>query len=263
MLELCKLCLKESKLQESHIIPKSYFKRLKQQGKLVMVRDGKHSLEGSLDPKEPMLCRECEQYLNTTFEQYGMDVLRNRNKVTKNHDHIVFSSFNYDKYYLYLLSILWRASVAKHAHYNTVQGEEKLDDALRYCIYQNNPRFNKLSRVRIDDFIKICLFRIVDKTGFFKEETIKAVLSNIRQMPEESINGLIWYFIADGFLILYVFSPGNNYYDMKTKRFKSQLGKGSHQKVLKIEITETPLLINAFGNLINAVDNAKNQSQKT
>jgi len=256
---ICKLCLQENQLQQSHIIPKSYFKRLKQHGKLVMIRDGKQTLEGNIDPKEPMLCWDCEQFLSTTFEQYGMGVLRNRSKVRKNSDHIVLSSFNYDKYYLYLLSILWRASVAEHIHYSTVRGEKKLDDALRHCIHQNNLRFNKLSRIRIDDFIKICLFRIVDKTNTFNDDTIRGVLGNFVQTTEESINGIVWYFIADGFLIMYVFSPGKDLYDMKMQRFKSQLTRGSHQKVMKLEITDSHLLMNAFGNLIKALDNPKRQ----
>ncbi|MGC0954894.1 hypothetical protein WKH09_15965 [Pantoea agglomerans] len=254
---ICKLCLNENELQQSHIIPRSYFKRLKQQGKLVMVRDGKHSIEGNIDPKEAMLCWDCEQYLSTNLEQYGIDVLRNRSKVIKNNDHIIFSSFNYNKYYLFLLSILWRASVAEHVYYASVEGDENLNDALRHCIHRNSLRFNQLSRVSIDHFIKICLFRIVDKTGFFKDETIRAVLSNVKQTFVESIDGITWYFIADGFLIMYVLVPGKDYYDMKTRRFRSQLGKGSHQKIMKVEITESPLLTQVFGSLITAVGHAK------
>lgn len=259
----CKLCHQERELQQSHIIPRSYFKRLKQQGKLVMVRDGKFSLEGNVDPKEPMLCRSCEQYLSSTFERYGTDVLRNRNKVRKNNDHIILSSFNYDKYYLYLLSILWRASVATHVHYNKVIGKGSLDDVLRHCIYKNNLRFNELSRISIDNFIKICLFRIVDKTNTFNDETIRGVLSNFGQVPVDSVKGMAWHFVADGFLIMYVFAPGKNLFDMKKMRFKSQLIKGSHQKVMKVEIMESELLRNAFGNLFNAMDSAKNRSQKS
>jgi hypothetical protein len=260
---ICKLCLQKSELQQSHIIPRSYFKRLKQNGKLVLVRDGKHSIEGNVDPKEPMLCWDCEQFLSNNFERYGTDVLRNRNKVRKNNDHIILSSFNYDKYYLYLLSILWRASVATHVHYNNVIGQESLDDALRHCIYKNNLKFNELSRIRIDHFIKICLFRIVDKTNTFNDETIRGVLSNFGQVPVDSVKGMAWHFVADGFLIMYVFAPGKNLFDMKKMRFKSQLVKGSHQKVMKIEIMESELLRNAFGNLFTAIDSAKNRSQKS
>lgn len=255
---ICKLCLQESELQQSHIIPRSYFKRLKQNGKLVLVRDGKHSIEGNVDPKEPMLCRDCEQFLSNNFERYGTDVLRNRSKVRKNSDHIILSSFNHEKYYIYLLSIVWRASIAKHVHYSNVIGQETLDDGLRHCIYQGKLRFNNLSRIRIDHFIKICLFRIVDKKNTFDDTTIKSVLSNIAQTTEESVNGMIWYFIADGFLIMYVFSSGRNVYDMMTQKFRSQLVKGSHQKVMKLEIIDSPLLINAFGNLVNAFKSAKN-----
>ncbi|WP_338557144.1 hypothetical protein [Erwinia sp. E_sp_B04_7] len=219
-----------------------------------MVRNGKHSVEGNLDPKEPMLCHDCEQYLCNTFEKYGIDVLRNRKEVRKNSDHIIIRSFNYEKYYLYLLSILWRASIAEHLHYRNVVGERNLDDALRHCILKNSLRFNKLIRLRIDHFIKICLFRIVDKTNTFNDELIRAILSNFSQTNEESIDGIIWHFIADGFLIIYAFAPGKDVYDMMTKRFNSQLVKGSHQKVMKMEIMDNQILLSAFGNLVKAVD---------
>jgi len=103
---MCKLCLAESDLQQSHVIPRSYFKRLKKEnGKIVLFEDGIKSLVGNFDPKEPMLCRNCEQFLSINYEQYGIRVLRDHKNFRKNADHIIIGSFQYEKFYLYLLSI--------------------------------------------------------------------------------------------------------------------------------------------------------------
>jgi len=255
---ICKLCLKDSILRHSHIIPRSYYKNLKENGKLVMVHKGKHSTVGNFDPKEPMLCDDCEQYLSTTFENYGIRVLRDWSNVRKNSDHIIIKSFNYEKYYLYLLSILWRASISKHSHFQGVIGNESLDDALRHCISQNKLRFNKLSRLSIDKFIKICIYRIVDSSGAFNDDAIKGIVSNIGQSYDDTIDAVIWSFIADGFLIIYSISPGKDIYDMMTKKHKSELKKGSHQKIFKIEIKNSPILLTTFGNVVQALENSIN-----
>lgn len=159
---ICKLCLKEGELQKSHIIPRSYFKRLKKDdGKIMVVQEGKKSITGNFDPKEPMLCRDCEQFLSISYEHYGILVLRDHKNFRKNSDHIVIASFQYEKFYLYLISILWRASIAKHMYYDTVQGSENLDDLLRYCIAQKKLRINKVSGLRLDHFIKISVFKLL------------------------------------------------------------------------------------------------------
>lgn len=49
---ICKLCLKEGELQQSHIIPRSYFKRLKKDdGKIMVIQEGKKALRETLTLK--------------------------------------------------------------------------------------------------------------------------------------------------------------------------------------------------------------------
>jgi len=250
---ICKLCLQESELQQSHIIPRSYFKRLKKEdGKIVLVQEGKKTITGNFDPKEPMLCRGCEQFLSASYEHYGIRVLRDHKNFRKNSDHIVIASFQYEKFYLYLISILWRASVAKQVHYNTVQGDENLDDLLRYCIAQKRVRINKLNGLRLDHFIKISVFRVVDSTGNISDEVIKVLLSNFVQTRDETCKGIMWYFLVEGFIIFYNFGVGKDIHEIRSTKFLSQLTKGSHQKIMKAEITQSKVLTDLFNSLIEA-----------
>lgn len=250
---ICKLCLQESELQQSHIIPRSYFKRLKKQdGKIVLVQEGKKTITGNFDPKEPMLCRVCEQFLSVSYEHYGIRVLRDHKNFRKNSDHIIIASFKYEKFYLYLISILWRASVAKQVHYNSVQSDQNLDDLLRYCIAEKRLRINKLSGLRLDNFIKVSVFRVVDSTGNISDEVIKVLLTNFVQTRDETFKGILWYFLVEGFIIFYNFCVGKDMHEIRTLKFPSQLTKGSHQKIMKAEITQSKILTDLFNSLIEA-----------
>ncbi|WP_345829068.1 hypothetical protein AAGR22_19115 [Erwinia sp. HDF1-3R] len=253
MKRICKLCLQKSELQQSHIIPKSYFKKLKKKdGKIMVIQEGKKTITGSFSPKEPMLCRECEQFLSINYEHYGIRVLRDHTNFRKNSDHIIIASFQYEKFYLFLISILWRASIAKHTHYDTVQGTKSLDDLFRLCIAQKKIRINKLSGFRLDLFVKISIFRMVDSTGNISDEIIKVLLSNFTQRRADAFRGTMWYFIVEGFIVLYNLCVGQNLHEVKTLKFLSQLTKGSHQKIMKVEITHSKILTGLFNSMIEA-----------
>lgn len=250
---ICKLCLQDSELQQSHIIPRSYFKRLKKEdGKIMVIQEGRKTITGNYDPKEPMLCRECEQFLSINFEHYGIRVLRDHKNFRKNASHIVISSFQYERFYLYLLSILWRASIAKHIHYETVQGTESLDDLMRHCIFQKKIRINKVSGLRLDHFIKISIFRIIDSSMNISDEIIRVIMSNFSQSRADDFKGVMWYFIIEGFIVFYYFYVGKGMHEIRTMKFQSQLTKGSHQKIMKLEITQSKILTDLFNSMIEA-----------
>ncbi|QGY30069.1 hypothetical protein [Pantoea cypripedii] len=253
MIGICKLCLEVRELQQSHIIPRSYFKNLKKEdGKIVVLEEGKKSITGNFDPKEPMLCRACEQFLSINYEHYGIRVLRDHKNFRKNSNHIVISSFDYKRFYLFLISILWRASVAKHIHYDNVHGSEEIDDILRLCIYQNDINLDKRYGLKLDHFMRMSIFRIVDSTQSIKDEVIKVLLSNIIQKNVDSSGGVMWYFMVEGFIVFYHLSVGKDLHEIRTLRFHSQLKKGSHQKIMKLEITKSEILIELFRSMIEA-----------
>ncbi|OHY64423.1 hypothetical protein BB778_20585 [Pluralibacter gergoviae] len=250
---ICKLCLKDKELMESHSIPRSYFKRLKKNDpQLIVVQKGSKPKRENIDPKEPLLCFECEQFISQEYESYGIRLLRNHRNIRKNSDHIIVSHFDYKRFYLFLLSILWRASVSKNIHYSTVNGVPELDDLMSHCIRRKQVRINEFSHMKIDNFIRICVFRLIDSTNNIQDHVIKSVLSNFAYMNIEQVKGVSWYFIVEGFVVFYVFSAGDDIHDVMKLRLKSQLTSGSHQKIYKIDIFKDSLFAGIFNDLISA-----------
>lgn len=252
---VCKLCLDYKELMESHSIPRSYFKRLKKNDpQLMVVQKGSKPKRENLDPKEPLLCFECEQFISQEYESYGTRLLRNHRNIRKNSDHIIINAFDYKRFYLFLLSILWRASISKSVHYSTVNGVPELDDLMRHCIKQKQVRINKLSHLKVDNFIRICVFRLIDNTNNIQDYVIKSVLSNFSFMNVEEVKGVAWYFIVEGFVVFYVFSAGEDMHDVTRMRLKSQLTSGSHQKIYKIDIFKDSLFAGIFNDLISSAN---------
>lgn len=111
----CRLCTKETELRDSHIIPRSFIKKVKGESpQLIKMNVGtseKPALENA-DWKEKLLCSDCEQFLSNRYETTQLTYLRNGRIVQKHPNRITFSSFNFEKFYLFWLSILWRASVS-------------------------------------------------------------------------------------------------------------------------------------------------------
>ncbi len=253
MIGICKLCLEVKTLMESYSIPRSYFKRLKKDSpQLMIIQKGSKPKLENIDPKEPLLCFECEQFISNEYESYGTRLLRNPHNIRKNSDHIIVNSFNYKRFYLFLLSILWRASISKNVHYSSVNGVPELDDLMRHCIQKKEVRINKLSNLKIDNFIRICVFRLIDSTNNIPDNVIKAVLSNFAFRRVEQVNGVSWFFIAEGFAIFYILSSGKDIHDVRRLRLVSQLTSGSHQKIYKIDIPKDPLFAGIFNDLISS-----------
>jgi len=112
---ICKLCDQEAELQYSHIIPEHVY------GKLY---DDKHrysgiTLEGDtkLEQKglrEKLLCRECEQMLNDKYEKYFSTFWISGKALpdTTTADAITITVSDYIKFKLYMLSILYTASIS-------------------------------------------------------------------------------------------------------------------------------------------------------
>ncbi|CBA28296.1 hypothetical protein ACMSX5_001676 [Cronobacter turicensis] len=255
---ICKLCLEEKDLMESHSIPRSYFKRLKKSdSQLIIFQKGSKPKRENVDPKEPLLCFECEQFISNEYESYGTRLLRNHHNIRKNSDHIIINSFDYKRFYLFLLSILWRASISKSVHYSTVNGVPELDDLMRHCIKNKQVRINKLSHLKVDNFIRICVFRLIDTTNKIPDCVIKAILSNFAFRKMDELDGVAWYFIVEGFAIFFIFSAGKDYHDVMRMRLKSQLTSGSHQKIFKIDIFQSPFFAKIFIDLLNAANENK------
>lgn len=153
----CKLCLKENMEmhKDSHIIPKSFYKRaglFSEGGKMYYPDHSsgesnkwKDSNSNSGEYEQHIFCLECEKILKS-YEDYGGDLLHNnlKEKLTTeilNHsdgmEFLRYSGIDYKKLKLFYLSIFWRASIASREIFD-LQLEKNVEEDLRKMILEGN-----------------------------------------------------------------------------------------------------------------------------
>lgn len=141
----CVLCLEEKPLSESHIIPEFWYQPLYHNRKFIQPKlDQKLGVEiYQKGIKEPMLCIECEGFLNTRYEQPIHQFWKENIKITdlngSEKSHFVLQNLDYTKFKLYLLSILWRAHHSENQMFRKVNIGQKHEKILREMILTQNP----------------------------------------------------------------------------------------------------------------------------
>jgi hypothetical protein len=121
----CALCLKESELRRSHIIPEFLYETLYDEKHRLQVLSVLPDQGNWLEQKglrERLLCNDCEQRLNV-WETYASLVLKGNASLTyKTERNLVYiSGLNYSHFKLFQLSVLWRAGVSLLPFFEKVQ----------------------------------------------------------------------------------------------------------------------------------------------
>lgn len=139
----CALCLQESLLQKSHIIPEFLYG---------VMYDDKHRYNVlSLAPerrerieqkgiREELLCRECEQKFSK-FERYASLVIKGGAPGLDGQRHgsiVSVRGIDYKQFKLFLLSLLWRAGVAKDRYFERVALGPH-EEELRSMLHNGDP----------------------------------------------------------------------------------------------------------------------------
>lgn len=138
----CKLCKQEKVLRNSHIIPEFLYQTLydeKHRFHAISADEKKSTKYLQKGIRDKLLCNECEQLLSG-YERYASLVLNSgyllEVKIERSVIHI--RGFDYKKFKLFALSILWRAGVStKDAFQNVVLGRH--ENVLRSMIFEENP----------------------------------------------------------------------------------------------------------------------------
>jgi hypothetical protein len=185
---VCKLCREPRKLCDSHIIPEFMYKPLYDKHRMIFVsQENGHSKREKplqLGLREKLLCSECEGDINTSYEQPNIGLWRGLAEERPVRGISVtplrgddrsrgaqIEGLNYPSFKLLLLSMLWRASVAKRSDYAEVtlgRHEERIRQMLREknpgsqddypCLVYvfTEPNFGLMgrpARTRLDGFI--------------------------------------------------------------------------------------------------------------
>ena len=147
-LATCRFCLEEKKLSKcSHIIPEFMYKGLRKNKSQPFIVDKiKSVVEGNANPiysrkgefEAGILCIDCENFFNQEFETYANNIIygdglikETEKPVFENHFYIgkdgkrmeftLCKNIDYAKFKLFLLSILWRASISSRPFFNEIK----------------------------------------------------------------------------------------------------------------------------------------------
>jgi hypothetical protein len=132
--EICELCLLEKDLQESHLMPRSLYKKIR--GSVgrgnndpTVVTPGRRPKKTSHQYREYVLCRDCEQHFSINGEDYVMRLAQTKGKLPlldmleqvatptatinnlKAYTGAQVPELDRDRLSYFALSVFWRASV--------------------------------------------------------------------------------------------------------------------------------------------------------
>lgn len=218
---ICKFCEEDRELLNSHAIPNSIFKRIFRQdsGKAtVITADSNTPTYFSSDSwKEKMLCPDCEQFFNSKYEKYSLEIIRGAVYHDKG---VTFKDLEATKLVGFCISIFWRAANSSHQSYDKVLIPETWNEQIRTCLFDGQFVSRKYVCVKIN--------RLIDRTpkGFSLEELRSIVMSPI--FRRYGYGRYSFLFLLEGFLVE-IFMPGLKY---KEKDRKSTINK--NQKILLV-----------------------------
>lgn len=149
-MENCRLCGKpQEKFPKSHIIPEFMYKHIKNAKSQIF---GMRMPYGSrLKPiptgiyEKPLLCNECEQKISA-WESYAEKILNGSTHfqmpIVKRTTHPLIQSvknIDYTKFKLFLLSIVWRASVTNQPFFREVELGKEHENNIAKMLLNDDP----------------------------------------------------------------------------------------------------------------------------
>ncbi len=139
-LGICRLCERQKQLIKAHIIPDFFYRRARGSSDKLRTFDAVKSYKGVENIRcavtgvydRNILCRECDNYISQNFEDYASKLLfgglpiaiGEKSQLIKDNNGVLFSQISnvhYVKFKLFLLSILWRASISTQKFFEAVQ----------------------------------------------------------------------------------------------------------------------------------------------
>lgn len=152
----CKLCQNISPLQNSHILPEFVYTQLYDDKHRMQVLSSHEQNPRPYEQKglrERLLCRNCETKLSR-YERYASTAFDGKETETPVDGVIIVNGVDYKQFKLFLLSILWRASISSLEFFDKVcLGPH--EDKIREMILTNDPgpsdRYGIVPFALIDD----------------------------------------------------------------------------------------------------------------
>jgi len=139
---ICRLCERDSRLRESHIIPRSLIRlvRDKTLGNRFYELHNKRRQTIQDGPKEFLLCDNCEQKIGS-FEKYFIEAVHYGRRGTrkKQSDRVLLiENLDYGRMKLFFLSLLWRMSISSRPEFELVCINHE-EETIREMILSESP----------------------------------------------------------------------------------------------------------------------------
>lgn len=149
---VCKLCSEHKPLcKESHIIPMFLYKFLTaENNKIVYIDTKKSKFKFNGEYEGGILCQNCDNVVIGNLDNYFAkfihgefpQVVAPRFERMDNRDVVVREGdpyYDYSKYKLFLLSLLWRASISSRPLFNQIKLPADIEEDLRSRLLNNDP----------------------------------------------------------------------------------------------------------------------------
>ncbi len=140
MVDQCKLCDSVEDLQKSHSIPNAAFRDLfsKYSGKAIQLVADLHTPIKTTNESghDLLLCVTCERKLNEGFDKPSINALRNirgESVITRN-DGCLILKVRPRTLRMFVLSIIWRASISRDSMFSRFNLEPTLSEELKTCL---------------------------------------------------------------------------------------------------------------------------------
>lgn len=149
---LCKLCLQNKELcRESHIIPQFMYKFIAGDNNLIVFLDSKKSrFKYNGEYEGGILCQDCDTGIIGKLESYAADLLYGKLPGTRapktelidGQECIVMGheqNYDYRRFKLFLLSVLWRASISTRPFFKQAHLPSDVEERIRLMILEDDP----------------------------------------------------------------------------------------------------------------------------
>lgn len=141
----CALCLNDKKLVESHIFPEFLYKPLYDSEHKYLVVSSSPTIPIRKRPKgiyERLLCAECDNIIIGTYEDYVAKVLfgdgSKEIEIETKRIGFFVNDLDYNKFKLFQLSLLWRASITDRLELPRINLGPHAD-SIRKMLYEGSP----------------------------------------------------------------------------------------------------------------------------
>lgn len=160
---ICKLCKNEKQLRNSHVVPRSVFKRALKGFNHGVVLDLKYNKVVNTQDQWAtyLLCADCEHKLNIRYEEYSLAALRDEVRGVRHQEkqgYLQIVNINQHRLILFVLSILWRALESDHKVFKKINDlgvSEEVKEHYRSIIYNNILPRPQVFTVRISKLVTV------------------------------------------------------------------------------------------------------------